>query len=312
MAGVLFSFAISALGASQAHASPAEVLTSQDVAAYRAAFTAAEQGNFDAADLAVQQIHDPCLLGELRMLRLMHPTAYTAPYTELTSWLRQYNDLPFADRVYNLALRRHLSGDPPPRPLLMVDDSGAVDSISRSGGSGGFRAAREAYYNGDVTRALSLATASGEHWIAGLSAYRLGQFGQSLNEFATVARNPAEDPWLRAAAGFWAARAADGAGTPEMGTELLQIAARFPTTFYGLLAGRRLEMNDDPLGHVVQAAMTVAAQNNPALAHFDVAAMVRAEPRARRAVALMQLGRTQDAALELRAGLALEIGRAHV
>ena len=315
MAILLLSFVVGALAAAPASATTIQVLSPQDVAAYQSAFNAAEHGDFDAADLALQQVRDPCLLGEVRMLRLMHPTAYTAPYSELAAWLRQFYDRPSAERVYALALRRRLSGDPPQRPMLMVNETGSIDVLSRTQPTSRGRAAREAYYNGDVTRALTLAVNSGEYWIAGLAAWRLGQFSQAADSFATVARNPAEDTWLRAAAGFWAARSAEAAGAPDRAAVYLQIAANYPTTFYGLLAGRRLEMSDDPLGHVVQAAVALSSnRNSPAITGFDPAVMIRNDPRARRAVALMQVGRTQDAALELRAGLALagsEADRAH-
>jgi soluble lytic murein transglycosylase-like protein len=301
VAAFLFSLTLGTGVAGAASATTPPVLTAQDVVAYRAAFNAEERGDLSAADLVEQGIRDPVLLGELRMMRLMHPTAYNANYTELSSWLRQYSDLPFAERVYNLALRRRGSADLPQRPMLMVDDSGSVDVAARPTRSAGFRAAREAYYNGDVTRALSLAESAGEHWIGGLASYRLGNYAGAVSHFAAVARNPAEDPWLRAAAGFWAARAADAAGLADQSSDYLQIAANFPTTFYGLLAARRLELNDDPLGHVVQASLTVAESDS----RVDLVAMIRSDPRARRAVALTQLGRTGDAALELRAGLAL-------
>ena len=119
----LLSFFVGATFAVPASATPIQVLSAQDVEAYRVAFGAAERGDFAASDLAIQQVRDPCLMGEVQVLRLMHPTAYTAPYAELASWLRLYFDRPAAERVYDLATRRRLSGDPPQRPLLMVDRS---------------------------------------------------------------------------------------------------------------------------------------------------------------------------------------------
>src|SRR5690349_4692869 len=75
--------------------------------------------------------------------------------------------------------------------------------------------ARNAFYSGDVATAFSLATEASERWIAGLSAYRLGQFADARTFFDAVAFDVAEDDWLRAGAAFWAARSSIAAGAPE-------------------------------------------------------------------------------------------------
>jgi hypothetical protein len=69
------------------------------------------------------------------------------------------------------------------------------------------RAAREAYYSGDAARALALAPAAGEAWVAGLAAWRLARYEESRAFFRGVAIDDDRDEWLRSAGAFWAARA---------------------------------------------------------------------------------------------------------
>jgi soluble lytic murein transglycosylase-like protein len=170
------------------------------------------------------------------------------------------------------------------------------------------RAAREAFFDGDVRRGLDLARASGDAWIAGLAAYRLGDYPDALVSFETLAANPAEDDATRAAGGYWAARAAVAAGAPDRANAFLKIAAGSPGAFYGMIARRKLELADDPLGRLIDAATSgkipppVTASSASGETALD--RLIRTEPRARRAVALSQLGRGVDAGSELRAGYA--------
>ena len=66
-----------------------------------------------------------------------------------------------------------------------------------------------------------------------------------------------------------------------------------------MIAGRRLELMEDNLGNILDAALTITAVADAP----DVATLMRADPRARRVIALNQLGRTVEAAQELRLGL---------
>ncbi len=78
------------------------------------------------------------------------------------------------------------------------------------------------------------------HWIAGLSAYRLGKHAEAARHFETMAESRGGSGWTLAAAGFWAARANMVAGKPDRVTSWLEVAAAHPRTFYGLLAARIL------------------------------------------------------------------------
>ncbi len=295
---LLISFGLTAPATAQV----ADVLSQQDTALYRAAFQAAELGDFVTAETKLRQVSDSSLVAEVRFIKLMHPS-YTAHYDELVSWLTAYPDRPGAAKVYALALRRRPINEYPPRPVFLQEQEEAVSPtggpVAGNNQNGRGRGARDAYYSGDVGRALNLAAASGERWIAGLAAYRLGQFEKAMTFFGLVARNPDEDSWVRAGAAFWAARAAEAAGSAGDVGPFLRLAASFPDTFYGMIAGRRLELMEDNLGNILDAALTITAVADAP----DVATLMRADPRARRVIALNQLGRTVEAAQELRLGL---------
>lgn len=287
-----------------ARAGVLEPLSQDDVRYYRAAFAATDRGDFDAAEAAFANIRDRDLSGRLAFAKLMHPTRYSASYDELTQWLKAHGEEAGADRIYALAVKRKPAGKrvaDPPVPELFIGDETAPPPADKG------RAAREAYYSGDVQKALTLAVAGGERWIAGLSAYRLADLGAARGYFEDVAHDPNEDEWLRAAGAFWAARVASQAGDARDAQALLVEAARSPHTFYGMIAARQLalagvvvtEDSYDPIATL----LTRVSYTGPDTASLDQ--LVRDDPRARRAAALAQVGRWREAGLELRAGLSL-------
>lgn len=76
-------------------------------------------------------------------------------------------------------------------------------------------------------------------WVQGLAAWRLHDYRTALAAFDRVARE-APDSELRAAAYYWAARAAMAAGEPAAVQPRLRAAATNEETFYGLLAAETL------------------------------------------------------------------------
>jgi soluble lytic murein transglycosylase-like protein len=79
------------------------------------------------------------------------------------------------------------------------------------------------------------------HWVAGLSAWRLGKFDEAAFHFAeTIAGAPANTAQRRAAAAFWAARSYLYARKPELVDLWLERAAGHHGTFYGAIAARQL------------------------------------------------------------------------
>ncbi|AZS23453.1 lytic transglycosylase domain-containing protein [Caulobacter sp. FWC26] len=300
---VLSAFVLS-VTALAAQASGLEPLSPDDVRYYRAAFAAADRGDFDSAEAAFANTRDRSLAGRLAFAKIMHPTRYSASYAELTRWLDSYSEEAGADRVYTLALKRKPNGKrvaAPPVPSLFIADESGPPPADKG------RAARETYYSGDVKQALALAIAGGERWIAGLSAIRLGDAAQAQAFFEQVADDEHEDEWLRAAGAFWAARAASQQGHGGQARDLLVKAAQAPHTFYGMIAGRQLALAGvsvpEPQEDPIATLLSRAAYTGPNTESLN--ALVTADPRARRAAALAQIGRWREAGQELRAGLSL-------
>lgn len=316
--------ALTTISGTAARAAAADVLSPMDARAYREAFAASARGDFEGAEDSLARVKDPSLAGHVAFQKIMHPTAYTAGYDDLLAWLKAYGDHPGADRVYALALKRKPAGAATPKePSFLTLSRGWSRVESAAGQAGGPAAgdrdlqARQAYYSGDAARALQLAPAAGNPWIAGLAAWRLGRFEDARGFFRAVAIDEDEDDWLRSAGAFWAARAARKLGDEDQAVAFLRLAARTPHCFYGMIATRALELEglmlaeaparadryEAPSGQGllmrISTAPVVAA---PALG--DVSGFARSNARARRAAALMQIGRPAEAGLELRAGLA--------
>ncbi len=303
---------------------PVRVLKPADLGAYAAAFAAVRRGDFDTADAELKKVHDPCLVGRVTFEKLMSPT-YSASFAELKTWLQKYHQLPGADRVWAVARKRQIASELPlPSPDPEVD--GAADAAAwsrvervaehleappkpRVAVSRGIEAAREAYYRGDVSLAYRLARTAGEHWVLGLSAYRLKHFDEARDAFAALSRDRAQNDWVRSAGAYWAARAAIAGGHAEAAPAFLQTAAATPYTFYGLIAERQLGLDPavGPSGLVLEdtgrgdeAPRTTSAGATPETA---VMRLVRTDPRAHRAAAFAQLGFRSEAGLELRTAL---------
>lgn len=285
-------------------------LSPWDAQRYAAAFDAVDRGDFIDAEMQTSEIKDRSLAGHLAFRQLMRPGGQ-ATYDDLARWLDQYSDLPGAERIYTLALKRKpiVGGKPLKAPLLAGADWRRVEAtaqgISGKAPAAKTRSAREAFYSGDVEKALELAPAVGERWIAGLAAYRLKNYALAQTFFSQVARDEHEDPWLRSGAGYWAARAAEQTGETARAEGFLKLAARHPATFYGMIAERRVRLAalDDAKSAAPAPEITPAAFVSAPSAHLTP--FVREDARAHRATALAQVGMPVEAGLELRAGLAL-------
>jgi soluble lytic murein transglycosylase-like protein len=301
----VLGLACSAAMAGAAAAETPQALSSDDVRAYSAAFEATDRGDFIDAQMQATSVRDRSLLGYLSFRELMHPTAHVAAFDELSAWLAKFSDLPVANRIFALASKRKTdpTAEAAPRPLLALSDgrSTANPVLSEKAHRG-----REAFYSGDMRRALTLATASGDRWIAGLAAYRLKAYDKARASFADLARDGECDAWLQSASAYWAYRAAEAEGDGEGSAKFLRAAARNSETFYGMVAGRQLKLTDraiaieDPVAHLL-----LAAYAGPAATSVDLNRFVASDPRAHRAAALAQIGRGSDAIQELRAGMAL-------
>jgi len=288
---------VSALALSAgAQAASLKPLSADDAAHYAAAFAATSRGDFIEAQMNAVALQDRSLEGYLAFDQLMHPTAHKASFDELTGWLGKFRDLPLAERVFGLALRRKpAEALTPPSPALPGFGARASAPV---GAPEGDRRAREAFFDGDLKLALKLATAAQDRWTIGMASYRLAAFGQAHAAFHELSLDAGEDAWIRAGAAFWASRAASALGDAALALEELKLAAAAPQTFYGMIAARQLR------GQTADGAVRLIAAS---LSKADGAGaeLVSSNVRAHRAAALAQLGRLPDAAKEMQAGFAL-------
>jgi len=318
-----------ASGAAQAQSAP-RALSPWDAQLYAAAFDAVRKGDFEAARAKLAQVQDKSLVGHVEFQKLFHPTAYKASYEELVAWLDQYGDLPGAARVRTLAEKRKPTPETAtadPAVLLAKDEKDPIGALTAPAqrlwssvtdaakklvdvtpAAQNPKAAREALNAGDLKTAHKLAVELGDRWVAGLAAYRMKDYAEALRRFESVAVDPTEDPWVRAGGAYWAARSAIAKGSPEQAPEFLRVAARYPHTFYGQIAERQLGLEPSIAAgpkpyDQLNGAIVKAATAGPTLDTASVQAFVKATPRAKRAVALAQLGLRAEAGQELRAGL---------
>lgn len=329
------------------------LLTDQDRTLYRKIFAVQKDGHWREADKLIDRLGDPILMGHVLFQRYMHPTAWRSKYTELKDWMDEYGDLPGAERVYQLALKRRPKNyrypSPPhitaiPGDLLALQEDGIDDEKSSThdrsyrrttrSGRAVVRQVRHWVQGGYVTRSLEYirsekisarmdpgsrdeaygliargyyrydkdkeaievadiafqkngADAPKAMWWGGLSAWRSGDYAKAGKFFETLSGSKFADRWERAAGSFWASRAFLVSGKPEKVNPMLEHAASFPRTFYGLLAIRALNI-DPPFDW-----------NLPGTAGVSVKSLMRI-PAAKRAVALLEVGQRRRAEEEMK------------
>ena len=284
-------------------------LSNEDRLSYTSAFDALRRGDLEAARASARRANDRVLLGQVEFERLFHPS-HSATYDELAAWLNDYADLPSAQRVHALAMRRRPDGAEEPRRPTGAFFSRAWDAVAAGGGNSEAdpaKAARVVLNRDDLATALTQGEQIGDWWTVGLAAWRTGDFGQAFGAFERVAADPTEDVWQRAGAAFWAARAAGQSGRQDRIQEYLRLAARWPATFYGQIALRQL--GEEPaILHAgptpYEAVVRTPVSDGPVgVNQREMDDFLNNESRARRTVALFEIGRRADARDELRNGL---------
>lgn len=291
-----------------AEASPT-ALSSEDRLSYTTAFDALRRGDLELARNSARQAKDRVLLGQVEFERLFHPS-HVATYDELAAWLETYSDLPMANRVYTLAMRRLPDGAAgPKRPGGLLSRTWASLTSPGDGGvNDPAKAARVALNNDDLPGAYEMGQQIGDWWTAGLAAWRMDQHAEAFRAFEHVAQDPTEDPWVRSGGAFWAARAAGQSGRQERVVEYLRQAARWPATFYGQIALHQLgeEPVIENMGPRPYEATLQRAAFAPEPLGVDTRALnafIQSDEDARRTVALYEVGRRSDAELAARNGL---------
>ena len=124
-------------------------------------------------------------------------------------------------------------------------------------------------------------------WIAGLSHWQLKNYQAAATHFEAFANAKYNNSASRAAGAYWAARAHLVTKNPPKVTQYLEIAAKEPFTFYGVLANRQLG-NDHAYDW---SPLELTTSGFKAVTEY---------PSVGRAVALTQIGRGDLADIELR------------
>ncbi len=81
-------------------------LNEKDKNLYIGIFEHQEDGNFQKANELIKKLENNILLGRVKAQKYLHPTGYTSKFSELKTWLNQYNDHPSASRIYWLSNRK--------------------------------------------------------------------------------------------------------------------------------------------------------------------------------------------------------------
>ena len=315
------------------------VLSPADAQLYQTAFSQVDHSDFDDAEASLAQVSDRSLVGYVEYRKLMN-TRYSASYDELVAWLGQYGDQPTAMRVWNIAKRKKpagapdpaypsLSGQPAPQAVAQAASAdsvavplSAMTTLAPNPVKAEFnpgapqldtadsdltpKSARSAYNNGQLEMAVTLAHKIGDHWVAGLADWRLKRYDQALTEFKFVSTDPSRNAWSQSSGAYWAARCALKLNDASTADSYFKVAASFPYTFYGLLAEARLGVTPAvalakkglPPTFQASARAQVAAATTT-----DDFAWAQTDNQAHRMNALLQVGRTSDAAGEAKAAI---------
>ncbi len=273
-------------------------LSPGDLERYRRAFAAADASDWAAVEATALKIEDRRLVGHVLATRYLSPSS-EAPFADLRAWMDLYGDLPEADEIYRLALSEKPRDATLPLPhstQAAANDAGTADGIastephtpSGDHAFGRFFSRDDKGALSDAVHAINLLgnRASTSHWIAGLAAWRLGQFEEAGRHFVALASSPTASGWMQAAGAYWAGRVDEHNGVAAAATKWFNNASRYPTTFYGMLAMRKLGLD---IAQEISASSLTAE-------HLDILAE---SPAGYRAIALLEIGRRDLAAQEL-------------
>ena len=304
-----YRFALAALSVAAAIVAPAAAqprvvaLSSEDEAAYRAAFDAIESRNWRGVTAALNRADDDVLEGVVRA-RMLLSRSYDASWSDYTSWLNRYGEYGLARDVYARALssrsraarrrgvtppspqdgaRRTLPGTPPPIPGDSSTARVAIQRIAELMGEGNYDGARNLAY-----AQLGGPRTGQAQWQLGLMAYRQHDYAEAVRQFEESARWVHHGGWALAGVHYWAARSRLAAGETHGVTQHLEAAAQRPWTFYGQLAETQLGRN---------SSLSFAP---PQIDGETLGRFIERYPAARRAAALAQLGRLSEVESELR------------
>tara|TARA_Y100000590_G_scaffold432718_1_gene549048 strand:- start:2885 stop:4621 length:1737 start_codon:yes stop_codon:yes gene_type:complete len=86
------------------------VLLEEDIKNYRKILKLQNDCKWKLANKYILKLDNDILMGHILAQRYLHPRCYRSQYIELSSWLKKFNDLPQARRIYRLAIKRMPKG----------------------------------------------------------------------------------------------------------------------------------------------------------------------------------------------------------
>jgi soluble lytic murein transglycosylase len=94
------------LGTQAASNGSVAVLSASDARLYRDILEDEREGHFADAESNFSSLNDQSLKGYMLAEHYLSPHAKRVPVQDLVSWLSEYHELPIADRIYRLAVKR--------------------------------------------------------------------------------------------------------------------------------------------------------------------------------------------------------------
>ena len=124
------------------------------------------------------------------------------------------------------------------------------------------------------------------YWVAGISAWKMGQWSESASYFSTLASSSNASSWEKSAGGFWAHRAYKKLGDTTSARSMLEIASEHPRSFYGMLA-------------TISLGKTIPVDSSGPGQRISINSLL-VIPNVKRALALYEIGNKKGAEGELR------------
>ena len=113
-----------------------KILSDHDTKHYLQIFNLQENCQWKKADRHILLLNNKILMGHVLSQRYLHPRCYKSQFIELTYWLKKYNDLPQAKRIYKLAVKRMTQGykspNKPIKPIGIKKDDLSSQTIKYS------------------------------------------------------------------------------------------------------------------------------------------------------------------------------------
>ena len=144
------------------------------------------------------------------------------------------------------------------------------------------------------SKAAARGTSGMGAWVAGLSSWQQKKYKTAAKYFDKLASSSNPDEWLVSAGGYWGYRAYEKLKNSVKAKQMLQKAAKYKHTFYGILAAYQL---GEPMDYNWDA---VTYLNN--FDSYDYVYELLASPSIRRAVILLHAEQLDLAEQELRFG----------